>query len=206
MRQGLVALDPKTGKVYFKRWFRARSNESVNASNPVVIGDHVFCSSAYYGEGAFVLKIKPDLSGATEVWSTLKRRATNRRHDEVLGLHWMTPIVHKGNLYAFSGRNEPDARFRCVTFATGKLLWNQDESWNKFGPPTKVRPWLLHPSRRQTHRARRNRQARPLCPQRQKANRVGKLQSPPTPPPLLGRARDGRPPRVSPQRNAFGVF
>ena len=49
MRQGLVALDPKTGKEYFKRWFRARVNESVNASNPVVIGDQVFCSSAYSG-------------------------------------------------------------------------------------------------------------------------------------------------------------
>ena len=136
MRQGLVALNPKTGRVHFKRWFRARSNESVNASNPVVIGDQVFCSSAYYGEGAFVLKIKPDLSGYSEVWSTLKRRAKDRRHEEVLGLHWMTPIVHEGNLYAFSGRNEPDGRFRCVTFATGKILWDQDEAWNKYGPPT----------------------------------------------------------------------
>ncbi len=132
MRQGLVALDPKTGKVHFERWFRARVNESVNASNPVVIGNHVFCSTAYYGDGSFVLKIKPDLSGYTEVWSTLARRADNRRHEEVLGVHWMTPIVHEGNLYAFSGRNEPDARFRCVTFATGKVLWDQDEAWTKF--------------------------------------------------------------------------
>ncbi|HVY69036.1 MAG TPA: PQQ-binding-like beta-propeller repeat protein, partial [Verrucomicrobiae bacterium] len=37
MRQGLVALDPKTGKVNFSRWFRARMDESVNAMNPVVI-------------------------------------------------------------------------------------------------------------------------------------------------------------------------
>ena len=36
---------------------------------------------------------------------------------------------HDGHLYAFSGRNEPDARFRCVDFKTGNLLWERDESW-----------------------------------------------------------------------------
>ena len=133
MRQGLVALDPKTGKVFFKHWFRARVPESVNASNPVVWKDMVFASSCYYGEGAFVLKIKKDLSGYEEVWSTRKRRAANRRHEEVLGIHWMTPILHEGQLYASSGRNEPDASFRCVDFLTGKLNWQVDESWSKFG-------------------------------------------------------------------------
>ena len=139
MRQGLVALDPATGKEYFKRWFRARENDSVNASNPVVINDHIFFSSAYYGEGSFVLKIKKDLSGYTEVWSDQTRRiqANNPRLAEVLGLHGMTPIVHEGNIYAFSGRNEPDAKFRCVEFLTGKLLWEQDEAWQKYGPPSK---------------------------------------------------------------------
>ena len=110
----------------------------MNASNPVVIGDQVFCSSAYSGDGSFVLKIKEDLSGYTEVWSDYQRRVQtdDPRLEEVLGLHWMTPIVHEGNLYAFSGRNEPDASFRCVEFATGKLLWNQDEAWQKYGPPS----------------------------------------------------------------------
>ena len=36
---------------------------------------------------------------------------------------------HEGHLYAFSGRNEPDARFRCVEFKSGELLWDRDESW-----------------------------------------------------------------------------
>ena len=85
-----------------------------------------------------MLKIKKDLTGYTEVWSDYQRRvqADDPRLEEVLGLHWMTPIVHEGNLYAFSGRNEPDASFRCVEFATGKLLWNQDEAWQKYGPPS----------------------------------------------------------------------
>ncbi len=135
MRQGLVALDPKTGKVFFKRWFRSRTPESVNASNPVVVDDMVFCTSCYYNEGSFVLKIKKDLTGYEEIWSTHKRRQANRRHEEVLGIHWMTPIYHDGNLYASSGRNEPDGSLRCVEYKTGKLLWEVDESWNKFGGP-----------------------------------------------------------------------
>ena len=136
MRQGLVALDPRTGKVHFKRWFRARVPESVNASNPVVVGDMVFCSSCYYNEGSFVLRIKKNLSGFEELWSTHRRRQENRRHEEVLGVHWMTPIYHEGNLYASSGRNEPDGSFRCVDYKTGKLLWEVDESWNRFGGAT----------------------------------------------------------------------
>src|SRR5205085_1386047 len=32
-------------------------------------------------------------------------------------------------LYAFTGRNEPDAHFRCVEFKTGKVKWDRDESW-----------------------------------------------------------------------------
>jgi outer membrane protein assembly factor BamB len=48
MRQGLVALDPGTGRVHFSRWFRAQVEQSVNAANPVVVGDLVFFSAAYY--------------------------------------------------------------------------------------------------------------------------------------------------------------
>ena len=42
----------------------------------------------------------------------------------------------QGRLYAFSGRNEPDARFRCVDFKTGELLWERDESWPAHSTPT----------------------------------------------------------------------
>ena len=171
MRQGLVALDPKTGKEYFKRWFRASMNLIV--FNPVVIGDQVFCSSAYSGDGSFVLKIK-DLTGYTEVWSDYQRRvqADDPRLEEVLGLHWMTPIVHEGNLYAFSGRNEPDASFRCVG-ATGKPL-NQDEACKNMGrPPTNTAEDLFRPMA--THRTQRNRQARPLCPQRQETGELAPI-------------------------------
>ena len=48
----------------------------------------------------------------------------------------MTPIYHDGFLYAFSGRNEPDASFRCVEFKTGKVMWERDESWPPHSRPT----------------------------------------------------------------------
>ena len=132
-RQGLVSLDPKTGAVNFSRWFRSRVNDSVNAANPVVIGNQVFCSTAYYNVGSFLLDIGRDGKTFTEVWSTSERRKKNRRIEPVLGIHWTTPILHDGHLYAFSGRDEPDAHFRCVELESGRVKWSRDERWQKRG-------------------------------------------------------------------------
>lgn len=120
MRQGLVVLDAKDGSEYFSRWFRSQLNDTVNAANPIVIGNEVHCSAAYYGVGGFTLRIKPDNHSFDSVWA-----------NRVLEVHWMTPIYHQGHLYAFSGRNEPDAFFRCVDFKTGELAWERDERWRK---------------------------------------------------------------------------
>jgi outer membrane protein assembly factor BamB len=117
-RQGLVSLDPKTGGVNFSFWFCSRVNESVNAMSPVVVDDLIFISAAYYRIGSVLLQVKPDDKSVVEVW-----RGTE------LELHWTTPICVDGYLYAFSGRNEPDARMRCVELRTGKLMWDLDESW-----------------------------------------------------------------------------
>lgn len=125
MRQGLVALDPKNGAVDFSFWFRSRLNDSVNAACPVVVDDLVFISGAYYKVGSVVLRVKPDGKGFEEVW-----------RDTVLEIHWNTPIYHDGYLYAFSGRNEPDAHFRCVELKTGKLMWDRDETWVPHSTPT----------------------------------------------------------------------
>ncbi len=127
MRQGLVSLDPKSGAVNFSFWFRSQLEDSVNASCPIVVDDMVFISAAYYRIGSVLLRINPDGRGVTEVW-----RST------VLENHWMTPLYHEGYLYAFSGRNEPDARFRCVEFKTGKLMWEVDQSWRHSMEPPNV--------------------------------------------------------------------
>ena len=86
--------------------------------SPVVVDDLVFISAAYYKIGSVLLRVKPDNRSFDEAW-----RST------ALEIHWNTPIYHGGYLYAFSGRNEPDARFRCVELKTGRLLWDRDESW-----------------------------------------------------------------------------
>lgn len=125
MRQGLVSLDPATGAANFSFWFRSRLNDSVNAMNPVVQGDMILISGAYYKVGSVLLRVKSDGKGVEEVW-----RST------ALEIHWTTPILHDGYVYAFSGRNEPDARFRCVEFATGKVMWDRDESWPPHSSPT----------------------------------------------------------------------
>lgn len=134
MRQGLVSLDPKTGEVNFRRWFCATVNESVNAANPIVVDDLVFFSAAYYRVGSALLRVKLDGRSYEEVWrSPRELRETDPKTgglvSPVLEIHWSTPIFHDGYLYAFSGRNEPDARFRCLEFKTGRLMWDRDESW-----------------------------------------------------------------------------
>ncbi|MEE2942421.1 MAG: PQQ-binding-like beta-propeller repeat protein [Verrucomicrobiota bacterium] len=131
-RQGLVSMDPRTGEVNFSRWFRARVNESVNAANPIVAGDRVFCSAAYFGVGSFLLDIGKDGKSFNEVWSTNKRRKVDRRLKPALEIHWTTPILFDGHLYAFSGRNEPDSLFRCVELSTGKVKWSRDERWRAY--------------------------------------------------------------------------
>lgn len=124
-RQGLVSLEPKTGAVNFSFWFRSSANDSVNAMSPVVVDDLIFISAAYYKVGSVLLRVKPDGKGVEEVW-----RGT------ALELHWTTPIYLDGYLYACSGRNEPDARMRCVELSTDELRWDVDESWRSHSTET----------------------------------------------------------------------
>ena len=124
MRQGLVSMNPTNGEVNFTFWFRSRLNDSVNAMSPVVVNDMILISAAYYKVGSVLLQVRPDGKSVEQVW-----RST------VLETHWSTPIYRQGNLYAFSGRNEPDARLRCVEFKTGKLMWDRDESWPPHSTP-----------------------------------------------------------------------
>jgi hypothetical protein len=129
-----VSLNPTNGAIHFSRWFQSPVNESVNAMSPVVRDDLVLISGAYYRIGAVLLRVMPDGRSFQEVWrspSDPKQRdaATGRFVEPVLELHWNTPVLHEGFLYAFSGRNEPDATFRCVEFVTGKLVWSRDERW-----------------------------------------------------------------------------
>ncbi|MES2569940.1 MAG: PQQ-binding-like beta-propeller repeat protein [Verrucomicrobiota bacterium] len=122
MRQGLVSLDPRSGAHRFSFWFRARQDSSVNAMTPIVEGDRILISSAYYKNGSVLLRVNPEGNGVSELWRGLQ-----------LEMHWSRPILKEGFLYAFSGRNEPDGRFRCVEFATGTVRWDRPEGWPNAG-------------------------------------------------------------------------
>lgn len=112
MRQGFVSLDPDTGALRFKYWFRSRTHESVNAARPVVIDDEIFLSAAYE-TGMALLKVKPDGRSFDVVYRDKRGMST----------HWSTPIHLDGYLYGFSGRHEQEAQLQCLDRETGELQW-----------------------------------------------------------------------------------
>lgn len=117
LRGGLVGFNPQTGKQDFHFPWRARMLESVNASNPVVIGSEVFISETY-GPGSALLKVTP---GKHEVvWQDQPRE----RH-RAMEMHWNTPVYVDGYLYGSSGRHSGSAELRCIEWKTGKVMWSE---------------------------------------------------------------------------------
>ena len=119
-RGGLVAFDPANGKVDFEFPWRAPILESVNASNPVVVGNEVFISETY-GPGSVLLRVKAG-EAPQVVWSDLKRR-----RDKAMQTHWNTSVYLDGYLYGSSGRHTENAELRCIEMASGKVMWSQPD-------------------------------------------------------------------------------
>lgn len=115
-RSGLIGFEPQSGKVDFHFPWRSEDFESVNASNPVVIGDKVLISETY-GIGAALLK--PKRGGYDVVWSD------QNKFRKSMMCHWMTPIYHDGHVYGSSGRHKSNAELRCIELATGKVKWGE---------------------------------------------------------------------------------
>ena len=116
-RGGLVGFEPATGKEKFHYPWRAKVLESVNASNPVVVGDKVLVSECY-GPGSAVVRVKTD--GVEEVWTDAEKG-----REKSLKCHWNTPVHHDAYVYGSSGRHTSEAELRCVELATGKVMWKQ---------------------------------------------------------------------------------
>ena len=116
-RGGLVALDPRNGKVDFHYPWRSELLESANASTPVVVGREVFISETY-GVGSSLLRVRPEAYDV--VWSD--QRQTRQK---AMMLHWNTPVHHAGFLYGSSGRHQSGAELRCIEWSTGNVRWSQ---------------------------------------------------------------------------------
>jgi outer membrane protein assembly factor BamB len=121
-RDGLVGFDPQTGKQSFRFPWRAKVEESVNAANPIVLGDKVLLTECYGPGAAFI-----DLKGGTpkEIWTD----AEKDRFDRSLACHWSTPIHLEGFVYGSSGREPNDAEMRCVELATGDVKWARKRTY-----------------------------------------------------------------------------
>ncbi len=115
-RGGLIGFEPTTGKLDFHFPFRAKKLESVNASNPVVVGETVFITESY-GPGSAVLRIK---DGGYDVL----RRDESRR-GQSMSSHFMTPIYLDGYLYGSSGQSSGAAELRAVEYNSGKIMWSE---------------------------------------------------------------------------------
>jgi outer membrane protein assembly factor BamB len=112
-RLNVVSIDPSSGDVRFRFPFGARG-PTVNAANPLVIGDHLFVSASY-GVGAEWAKI--GAREAKEVWA----------NDDVMSSQYTTCVEHEGTLYGIDGRQDVGvARLRAFDPRTGRVLWTEE--------------------------------------------------------------------------------
>ena len=117
-RGGLTLADPTTGKRIAFTPFRSKLLESVNAANPVVVGDKILLSECYENGSALFQFTDGDLK---LLWGD----ADKDRFDKSLQAHWCTPVAVGGSLYGCHGRNPTDAELRCVNLATGEVQWRE---------------------------------------------------------------------------------
>jgi outer membrane protein assembly factor BamB len=117
-RGGLVGFEPQSGEVDFQFPWRSKLLESVNASNPVVVGNRVLISETY-GPGGALVEVAP--GNCRAIWTDAEKR-----RNKSLMTHWNTPIHVNGYVYACSGRHSNGAELRCVEFNTGKVAWQTE--------------------------------------------------------------------------------
>lgn len=109
--EGLVALNPRDGRVRWIEEHRPRSPLSVNATTPVVWGDRVLAVTGP-GPGAVCFETTPG-GTARRVWE-------DRR---VIDSQFNTLMAVGGNVYGYTSSRNFQASLRCVSLDTGKLQW-----------------------------------------------------------------------------------
>ena len=114
-RLNVVAVDPKTGKEFFRFPF-GKQGPTVNAATPLVFDNQLFVTASY-GIGASLRKIS--LQGTKPVWA----------NDQVMSSQYSTCVHKDGYLYGAHGREDVGtAQFRCVKAQSGKVMWSQPNS------------------------------------------------------------------------------
>lgn len=120
-RLSALSIDPENGKVRWKLPFGARG-PTVNAANPLVLGDHLFLSASY-GVGAVYAKFGKDKTQT--VWE----------NNDTMSSQYATCVVHEGLLYGVDGRaDQGSASLRCFDPRTGKVQWTE----SNFGMATLI--------------------------------------------------------------------
>jgi outer membrane protein assembly factor BamB len=115
---GLMCIDPVDGRVDFSFPWRSRTRESVNASAPIQIGNHIFISECY-GRGSALVEIRADFS-PKEAWTT-----------QQLGTHFMTPIYKDGYIYGIHGHGPLDCPLVCLDAKDGAEKWRHEPEWEE---------------------------------------------------------------------------
>lgn len=111
-RLNCVAVSPATGDVLFRLPFGKRG-PTVNAANPVLVGDQLFLTASY-NIGGQLYKVAAD--SPRPVWS----------NDESLSSQYATAVVVDGHLYGTHGREDAGrGELRCVRLADGKVSWSE---------------------------------------------------------------------------------
>ncbi|MCA9237320.1 MAG: PQQ-like beta-propeller repeat protein [Planctomycetales bacterium] len=110
-QEGLVALGPQDGTVFWEFPFAPKAPDSFNATSPLVIGDRVFLAMGP-GPGCKCLRIKPDRT-FEELWGD--RRGIDSQFNNL--------SHHEGFVYGYTSKWNRGATFCCQELATGKRQW-----------------------------------------------------------------------------------
>lgn len=116
-QQGLVALNPKDGSLFWRFPLVDRLLES--SCTPIRVGDMLVASSITYGSVGLQLETKEEKPSATQGW-----------RKNALTCYFSTPIaLGKEYLYLVSGTKpptlSPQATLHCLDATTGKELWQK---------------------------------------------------------------------------------
>lgn len=111
-RLHLVSLDPLSGKERFRTAFGQRG-PTVNAANPVMIGEDVLLTASY-GIGSKL--VRPGKDSAQVRWEG----------DDILSSQYATPIVYNGLVYAVDGRQDGGpVTLKCFDPEQREVLWTK---------------------------------------------------------------------------------